>query len=86
LSATHIDPYCYPGTSVLRNLNDIRDPDRLAAFEASSVAFNIANLRNVPITGPFNLDRLRLTHRRIFEGVYPWVTEAGPASFAKTPA
>jgi len=70
-----VDPYCYPGTSVLRNLNDLRDPDRLAAFEASSVAFNIANLSVAPLKGPFDLDRLQRTHRRIFEGVYPWAGE-----------
>ena len=27
------DPYAYPGTAVLRNLLDIRDPDVLQAFE-----------------------------------------------------
>jgi cell filamentation protein len=27
------DPYAYPGTSVLRNLLDIRDPEELEAFE-----------------------------------------------------
>ena len=27
------DPYAYPGTTVLRNLLDIRDPDVLDSFE-----------------------------------------------------
>jgi hypothetical protein len=27
------DPYAYPGTTVLRNLLDIRDQDTLEAFE-----------------------------------------------------
>ena len=29
------DPYCYPGTTVLKNLLDIRDQDTLDAFEAA---------------------------------------------------
>jgi len=27
------DPYCYPDTTVLRNIPDIRDADALAEFE-----------------------------------------------------
>ena len=70
-----MDPYCYPGTSVLRNLGDILDPERLDAFEASTVAFNIVNLKLEPLVGPFDLKRLLLTHRRIFDGVYAWAGE-----------
>jgi cell filamentation protein len=28
------DEYCYPGTTVLKNKLDLRDPDELSAFEA----------------------------------------------------
>ncbi len=28
------DPYVYPGTSILRNLADIRDEERLERFES----------------------------------------------------
>ena len=28
------DTYCYPGTTVLKNLLDLKDPGDLAAFEA----------------------------------------------------
>jgi hypothetical protein len=30
------DPYCYPGTTVLKNLANIRDPSDLERFEAIS--------------------------------------------------
>jgi len=66
------DPYCYPGTEVLRNLEDIQDAAELAVFEAGIVALNISQLLAEPLKGPFDLNRLQLTHRRIFEGVYPW--------------
>jgi hypothetical protein len=32
------DPYCYKGTSVLKNIPGLRDPAALAAFETISVA------------------------------------------------
>jgi len=33
-----MDPYRYPGTDVLKNLRDIRDPDILARFEAEATS------------------------------------------------
>ena len=69
------DPYCYPGTDVLRNLAEIRDPKALAPFEADAAAANIIDLRRHPIQGPFDTHRLQETHRRIFGNVYPWAGE-----------
>jgi cell filamentation protein len=66
------DPYCYPGTDVLRNLLDIRDASELAAFEAAIVSVRLVRLSEEPLHGPFNLHRLQQTHRRIFDGIYPW--------------
>ena len=33
------DPYCYPGTIVLKNLLDIRDQETLDEFEADYISF-----------------------------------------------
>jgi cell filamentation protein len=66
------DPYCYPGTNILKNLKGIRDPGMLEMFEADSAAYNIAGLMFNPVTGPFNSSRLLETHRRIFCDVYEW--------------
>jgi len=65
------DPYCYPGTDILRNLEDIRDRKALGDFEADAVAASLINLRRNPIAGPFDTGRLQETHRRIFGNVYP---------------
>ena len=32
------DPFLYPGTDVLKNLRDIRNPDILARFEAEATS------------------------------------------------
>ena len=69
------DPYCYPGTDILRNLAELRDPQEISLFEADAVASNIIELRRSPIKGPFNSKRLKETHRRIFGNVYPWAGE-----------
>jgi cell filamentation protein len=66
------DPYCYPGTRVLVNQADIRDAEKLAAYEGAKVAVALLGLRETPVSGPFNLKRLQETHRRIFSDVYPW--------------
>jgi len=69
------DPYLYPGTQILKNLRDIRDQKTLDEFEADRVAANIVAIAERPITGPFDLSRLQETHRRLFEGVYPFAGE-----------
>jgi cell filamentation protein len=69
------DPYCYPGTDVLRNHENIRDRQTLDRFEADAVAISLIELRRNPIIGPFDASRLKETHRRIFANVYPWAGE-----------
>jgi cell filamentation protein len=69
------DPYCYPGTDILRNLAEIRDPKALESFEADATAANIIEIRRNPIAGPFDTHRLQETHRRIFGNVYPWAAD-----------
>jgi cell filamentation protein len=69
------DPFCYPGTDVLINLENIRDQKTLTQFEAQTASVNIAQLAVNPIKGPFDARRLQETHRRIFANVYPWAGE-----------
>ena len=80
------DPYCYPGTEVLINLENIRDSETLAQFEVQTAATSIARLAIKPIKGPFDARRLKETHRRIFGNVYPWAGEfrKGIGMMAKT--
>src|SRR5580698_4832238 len=69
------DPYCYPGTDVLVNFENIRDQQALSQFEGQTASINIARLAISRITGPFNAARLQETHRRIFANVFPWAGE-----------
>lgn len=69
---TDIDPYCYPGTSVLKNLGGHKTAQKLKAFETLVVTLRAKDLFDNPIQGEFSISRLKETHRRLFEGVYAW--------------
>jgi cell filamentation protein len=63
------DPYAYPGTTVLRNLLDIRDQDTLEAFEVE-----ISTLRaeeSLP-DGQFDTAHYCRVHHHLFQDVYSW--------------
>ena len=46
-----MDPYVYPGTNVLRNLRDIRDPARLSKFEVDMTTRRLGELEHkMPFT------------------------------------
>jgi cell filamentation protein len=63
------DPYCYPGTSVLRNRLDIRGQAELDAFEVE-----ITTLRaEEPLPdGDFDPAHYRRIHHHLFQDVYVW--------------
>jgi cell filamentation protein len=65
MSPSARDPYVYPGTNILINLEDIRDQAALNCFEAQTASANIARLAINPIQGTFDVHRLQETHRRI---------------------
>jgi cell filamentation protein len=67
-----MDPYVYPGTTVLRNFRDIRDPAILAKFEMDMTTRRLAELESRRRTGGFDIDHLLEIHRYIFQDVFPW--------------
>src|SRR5580700_9059981 len=77
------DPYLYPGTSVLKNLRRLTDPDLLARFEARRTHRRIAELIDAPITGGFDLAHLKAIHRYIFQDVYEWAGQFRTVNISK---
>ena len=71
----NMDPYIYPGTSVLKNLRDIRDPERLSKFEMDMTTRRLSELAHNPIQGRFGAQHLQAIHRYIFQDVYGWAGE-----------
>jgi cell filamentation protein len=70
-----MDPYVYPGTSVLKNLRDIRDPERLSRFEMDMTTLRLSELARNPVPGKFDAHHLQAIHRRLFQDVYAWAGE-----------
>ena len=77
------DPYTYPGTDVLRNILDIRDPQHLAAFEANATSARLLELDTVPLGGRFDVAHLKAIHRHIFQDVYLWAGEFRTVNISK---
>lgn len=66
------DPYVYPGTDILRNLADIRDPEALARFETEASIRRYLEIRRQPVPGRFDTEHLKAVHHYLFQDVYAW--------------
>jgi cell filamentation protein len=77
------DPYVYPGTSVLRNLADIRDGERLERFESDHCFARLLELYENPLPLGFNLNHLKRIHHHLFQDVYAWAGEFRTVNIAK---
>ena len=65
-------PYCYPGTDVLRNLEDIHDKGELERLERMASA---RRLETLPHILPITVDGYREIHRYMLQDVYSWAGE-----------
>jgi cell filamentation protein len=64
-----VDPYCYSGTTVLKNRLGLRTQAALDAFEADATAQRFSE----PLpTGRFGVRHYCAIHRHIFGDVYRW--------------
>lgn len=75
--------YTYPGTNVLINLADIRDPKVLHDFERGRTALRHIELNMIPIKGTFDLNHLKAIHKHLFQDVYPWAGELRTVNIGK---
>jgi cell filamentation protein, protein adenylyltransferase len=78
-----VDPYVYPGSTVLRNLPGLQDADALAEHEAQATALRLAQLAASGLGGAYDLPHLQEFHRFIFQDVYSWASELRTVSLAK---
>lgn len=71
--------YCYPGTSVLKNLRGIKDPELLATYERAAT---VLRGRTLP-SGQLDFDHLKAIHHRLFQDVYPWAGQTRTVDISK---
>ena len=75
------DPYCYPGSSVLRNLLNIEDDTELANAEQEITEFAVEGIDFEP--PPYDFDYFRKIHRLIFEDIYEWAGKVRTIDMSK---
>lgn len=63
------DPYCYPGSTVLKNLRNIRVQKDLDSFEA---VMSIWRGRQSFPAGRLSVTHYRAIHHHLFQDVYAW--------------
>lgn len=76
----HADPYCYLGTSVLKNLPGLRDADSLERFEA---AITSQRAREPLPNGRYGVRHYQSIHRHLFQDVYAWAGRFRTVRMAK---
>ncbi|HEX3540524.1 MAG TPA: Fic family protein [Acidimicrobiales bacterium] len=69
------DPYCYPGTEVLRNHHGIVDAVELQRVEFARSLYRLLELNQRRLDGNYDLAHLQAFHRHLFGDVYPWAGE-----------
>lgn len=77
------DPYVYPGSTVLRNALDIRDPDELAVLEGDLTRVRAVRLSSTRLPGGYDLAHLQRFHRELLVGLYDWAGELRSVPIAK---
>ncbi|MDH4872174.1 putative adenosine monophosphate-protein transferase Fic [Pseudomonas sp. BN515] len=75
------DPYCYPGSLVLRNLLDIRDEPTLDEAERALSEVAAGEIDFTP--PPYDLNYLARIHLALFRDIYEWAGELRTVDIAK---
>lgn len=78
-----MDPYCYPGTYVLINKFDIRDPEQLHVIERGITNRKSAELLRRGIDAPFDFNCLKSIHKYLFENIYPFAGQIRNVDISK---
>lgn len=77
---TVADPYCYPGTTVLRNRLGLTDQALLDAFELDMTTQRASE----PLpAGRLSYSHYRAVHRHLFQDVYGWAGRPRTVRIAK---
>jgi cell filamentation protein len=74
------DPYCYPGTTVLKNKLKLKTQEELDAFEAEITA----QRADEPLpTGKLTYPHYRAIHKHLFQDVYDWAGKVRTVRISK---
>lgn len=75
--------YCYKGTNVLVNKLEIKDFDTLLKLENRIAVVKAYELRQIGITGKFDIDHIISIHKFMFEDIYEFAGKFRTENIAK---
>jgi len=75
------DPYCYPGTTILRNHLSLTNDDILAEAERALSEVAADSIEFAP--PPYRLSYLKNLHLRLFTDLYDWAGELRTVDISK---
>ncbi|MDR2188485.1 MAG: Fic family protein [Azonexus sp.] len=76
------DPYLLPN-GTLRNRLEITDANELCQAETDLAEIRFRRIDTEGPTGPFTFDRLKETHRYLFQDIYDWAGETRKIDISK---
>jgi cell filamentation protein len=74
------DPYCYVGTTVLKNRANLRDQEALDAFEHDAA---LQRAEESYPAGRLSVSHYKAIHRHLFQDVYSWAGQFRTVRIAK---
>lgn len=75
--------YCYPDSIVFKNKLGIRDFDKFNMAERSITLLRILEIKELPVSGNFDLNHLRSIRRFIFQDIFEWAGELRTVNISK---
>lgn len=76
--------YTYPNSDVLVNKLNIRDFDKLSNMERQIVSINETMLISKPVSGEYDLNHMKLIHKKLFGDIYDWAGELRVTNIKKS--
>jgi len=77
------DPYLWPNTNVLRNKAGITSAKELALYESNYTQFRTWELKENPIPGGFDIQKLCGIHQHLFQDVYDFAGQIRTINISK---
>jgi len=78
-----VDPYCWPGSSVLRNLLGLKTQVELTEAEYAFTLERRLELQERPIEGHFDVEHLCAIHRHLFQDIFDWAGQTRTVEMSK---
>lgn len=78
-----VDPYCWPGSTVLRNRLGLRTQVELTEAEYAFTLERRLELQEHPVDGNYDLEHLCAIHHHLFQDIFEWAGQVRTVEMSK---